>query len=70
MLKESPRKRAAHKAQNVNLSYACRLMKLTILSPSIVERALDGRLPGPCGLKDLIKSMPSIWSEQTSRLGK
>jgi hypothetical protein len=31
-------------AQRVNRSYVCRVLRLTLLTPDIVERILDGRL--------------------------
>jgi hypothetical protein len=31
-------------ARRVNRSYVCRVLRLTLLTPDIVERILDGRL--------------------------
>jgi hypothetical protein len=56
------------KAQNVNQSYACRLFKLTLLSPSIIEAALDGRLPPRLGLNEIVKPLPAVWAEQHGQL--
>jgi hypothetical protein len=51
-------------AQNVNQSYACRILRLTLLAPEIVEAVLDGRLAKDVGLKEFVKSLPSSWREQ------
>src|SRR5688572_25665229 len=41
------------KAEKVNQSYACRLLRLSLLAPKIVEDALNARLPAGVRLKDL-----------------
>jgi hypothetical protein len=56
------------KAKNVNQSYACRLFKLTLLAPGIIEEALNGLLPPQLGLNDLVKPLPLIWAEQQEHL--
>jgi hypothetical protein len=56
------------KAEKINQSYACRLLRLTLLAPKIVEDILNGRLASDLGLKDLAKPLPISWSEQTQCL--
>ena len=51
-------------AQGMNFSYMCRVLRLTLLSPKIVEAVVDGRtIPELC-LKVLLKPNSPIWSEQ------
>ena len=52
------------KAKHVNQSYACRLLRLTLLSPSIVTDILDGRGNSNLTLKDLTKPLSGLWDEQ------
>ena len=54
------------KAKKVNQSYAYRLLRLTLLAPSVVEDALNGRLGAHLALKDIVKSMPIRWAEQSA----
>ena len=56
-------------AEKVNQSYLCRILRLTLLAPDIVERILDGRQPATLELKDLSKPFPALWSEQRKRFG-
>ena len=41
------------KAKKVNQSYACRLLRLTLLAPSVIEDVLNGRLGSHVALKDI-----------------
>jgi hypothetical protein len=56
------------KAEKVNQSYACRILRLSLLAPNIVEDALNGRLSNDINLKDLAKPLPWRWSEQIQTL--
>ena len=51
-------------AQGVNFSYMCRVLRLTLLSPKIVEAVVDGRTDPRLCLKVLLKPNSPIWSEQ------
>ena len=55
------------KAEGVNQSYACRLLRLTLLSPAIVETILDGRQVNGLQLAHLQKPFPVLWDEQANR---
>jgi hypothetical protein len=55
--------------EKVNESYVCRLLRLTLLAPDIVQAILDGRQPSTLELKDLIQSHPPNWIEQRNLLG-
>jgi hypothetical protein len=51
-------------ANDVDRSYAGRILRLTSLSPEIVEAILNGNEPKGLTLAKLRKRLPLIWSEQ------
>jgi hypothetical protein len=52
------------KAEKVNASYVSRVLRLTLLSPKMVEGILDGR---ECPhLQDLLNPFPASWHDQAS----
>ncbi|MER2634580.1 MAG: hypothetical protein ABTQ30_12065 [Rhizobiaceae bacterium] len=51
-------------AEGVTRSFVNRLLRLTLLTPDIVEAILDGRQPKATQLEDLTRVMPSTWAEQ------
>ena len=50
------------KANNVNQSYACRLLRMTLLAPSVVVDVLNGRQE--LTLENLTKPFPLCWVQQ------
>lgn len=56
-------------AENINQSYVCRILRLTLLAPDIVEAILDGRQPTVLQLPTLFKPLPTDWVAQRTRLG-
>ena len=52
------------KVEKINESYACRLLRLTLLAPEIVERILDGRQKDELQLNQLLKPLPLEWHRQ------
>jgi hypothetical protein len=53
-------------AERISRSYVCRVLRLTLLAPAIVERILDG---GPtAGLAQLLKPFPVEWEQQRKDL--
>jgi hypothetical protein len=56
------------KAEGVNQSYACRMLRLSLLAPSIVTAILDGRHDSDVMLKQLMKPLPVRWDEQIAAL--
>lgn len=56
------------KTEGVNESYACRLLRLTLLAPTIVEAILNGRKNTDVMLKQLLKPLPLRWDEQVALL--
>ena len=56
------------KAEAINESYLGRILRLTILSPSIVEAILAGEQPPGMELDDLTKQPPAEWDQQLESL--
>jgi hypothetical protein len=56
------------KIMNVNESYVGRTIRLTMLSPEIIHRAIRGTLPPDISLAKLYK-LSSRWDEQLMQLG-
>jgi hypothetical protein len=51
-------------AEKINSSYVSRLLRLTLLSPDIVEEILDGRQPEGMTLPGLMEPFPAEWERQ------
>ncbi len=51
-------------AEKINSSYVSRLLRLTLLSPDIVEAILDGRQPEGMTLPGLMEPFPVEWEQQ------
>lgn len=56
-------------AEKINQSYACRLLRVTLLAPEIVEAILDGRQRVGMDLAMLMKPFPVNWRRQYDALG-
>ena len=56
------------KAQRVNESYACRLLRLTLLAPPIVINILNCRRDLDLTLRELTKPLPCEWDKQLAVL--
>jgi hypothetical protein len=54
------------KAEKINESYLCRVLRLTLLSPGLTEAILNGEQPEDLDLTRLIKSIPVEWDEQAA----
>lgn len=52
------------KAEKINPSYVSRVLRLTLLAPSLVEAILDGRQPAEMTLAGLMEPFPVGWHEQ------
>lgn len=52
------------KAEKINESYLCRVLRLTLLSPTLTDAILDGRQPAGLQLNDLLASVSQLWTEQ------
>jgi hypothetical protein len=53
-------------AERISQSYICRVLRLTLLGPEIVERILDGR--PTAGLAQFLEPFPVEWERQRERL--
>jgi len=58
------------KTEKINLSYLCRVLRLTLLAPDITEALLDGTQNCRSQLSDFLQSIPLIWAEQRERFNK
>ena len=56
-------------AEKINQSYLCRVLRLALLAPDIVEAILDGRQPAALQMDALLKPMPLEWAAQRAALG-
>jgi hypothetical protein len=57
-------------AEKINSSYVSRLLRLTLLSPDIVEAILDGRQAEGMTLPGLMEPFPVEWGRQRSPIRK
>src|SRR5215510_13504270 len=51
-------------AEKINQSYVCRVLRLTLLAPALVEAILDGRHPSKLQLRTLLDPFPLDWTAQ------
>jgi hypothetical protein len=51
-------------SENINESYVCRVLRLTLLAPDIVEAILDGRQNKAWQLEQMLVPFPMEWSAQ------
>jgi len=52
------------KAEKINRSYVCRVLRLTLLAPDIAEKILDGWQLEAATLPALMKGFPIEWDRQ------
>ena len=50
--------------EKIDRSYLCRVLRLTLLAPEMVEAILDGRQPEGATLPALMKAVPAEWEKQ------
>ncbi|MBR0831361.1 hypothetical protein JQ596_38235 [Bradyrhizobium manausense] len=58
------------KAEKINESYLGRVLRLTLLSPTLTEAILNGGHPEDLDLARLSKSIPIDWNEQDAMFRK
>ena len=56
------------KAEVINESYLGRILRLTLLSPTIIEGILEGRQSPTLELDDLLRQFPVEWDQQLRKL--
>lgn len=52
------------RTEHVNQSYLCRVLRLTLLAPDIVDAILDGRQGPSLQIQKLLKPFPVDWHQQ------
>ena len=55
-------------AEKIDRSCLCRVLRLTLLAPELVEAILDGRQPDAVTLPGVMKGFPVAWAEQNCNL--
>lgn len=58
------------RAEKVNQSYMCRLLRLTLLAPDLVEAAVDGTAPVGLVLITAVEPCPMEWQKQRIAFSK
>jgi hypothetical protein len=58
------------KAEAINESYLGRILRLTLLSPRIIEAILEGRQPPTFELDNLLQQLPIEWEKQLGSLAE
>ena len=53
----------------LDVSFAARLLRLTMLAPDVIEAILVGEEPSGLSLNRLTSVLPAIWEEQRDDLG-
>jgi hypothetical protein len=56
------------KAEAINESYLGRVLRLTLLAPTLIEAILEGRQPANLELDDLLQQFPIDWDRQLGSL--
>src|SRR5262245_58848943 len=56
-------------AERINQSYVCRVLRLTLLAPTLVEAIVDGRHPSRLQLRILLNPFPLDWTAQAHYFG-
>ena len=51
-------------AEKINESYICRVLRLTLLAPDIVEAILNAKQPPELQIETLLKLFPVEWEQQ------
>jgi len=56
------------KAEAIDEVYLGRILRLTLLSPTLIEAILEGRQPANLELDDLLQQFPNDWDRQLGSL--
>jgi hypothetical protein len=62
------RHRPVAKAESINESYLGRVLRLTLLSPRIIEAILEGQQAATLELDQLLEPIPVQWDQQRMQL--
>jgi hypothetical protein len=52
------------RAKQINESFACRVLRLTLLSPRLVEQIMIGKYSNQLHLSSVLARWPTIWIDQ------
>jgi hypothetical protein len=52
------------RAESINESYLSRILRLTLLAPTIIQAILEGRQPDNVELEKLLGPLPTNWASQ------
>ena len=55
-------------AEKINASYLCRVLRLTLLAPDIVEAIMDGRQGSEVTLPGLMEGVAVGWGDQRAAI--
>jgi hypothetical protein len=58
------------KAEKINLSYVSRVLRLTLLVPTLVESIVAGSAQHPPSLDDLMRPSPALWPRQAETFAR
>jgi hypothetical protein len=58
------------KAEAINESYLGRVLRLTLLSPTLIKAILEGRQPATLELDDVLQQFPVEWDRQLGSLSE
>lgn len=58
------------RVEGVNDSYVCRILRLTLLAPDIIEAVIDGRHGPAMTVQTLTKPFPIEWVEQRTTISE
>jgi len=58
------------KAESINETYVGRILRLTLLSPQIIEMIVSGRNPYNLTLANLMRTFPVVWRQQFAQPGR
>ena len=64
---ETPKELA--KKENVEVTHMYRVMRLTLLTPDIIEAVLNGTQPRTLTLQNVVRGFPVSWQEQRKVFG-
>lgn len=56
------------KAECINESYLSRVLRLTLLAPTIIQSILEGQQPACLELEGLLGPLPTNWAQQHDQL--
>lgn len=56
------------RSEKIGASFVSRIIRLSLLSPNVVDAILEGRQPAELTMKELLEPFPVEWVEQRKKL--